>query len=299
MVIGDTPISITLTKNELHPDDVMTTHTLTSAENSTGAPTPIAPPIVSTPVERLPFVIESIHDDETDVETGMRLTLNPPFVSIPFNHTLSTTLEEDALAPLFGGVEWAGTRFWAAAQQTIEVLQERKMLLVPKTKRVLELGAGLGVPGICVSEMYDSVESVIVTDSENLLPQLTKNTESLEKVHPAALWWGEDDVSLLSKDGKGWDLVLCCDCIYEPLYGDSWAKLVDVLVQIFSLNDETVALVSCERRKGDRVEDWVILCESKGLVVSMEDRGSEGCEEMQWCEGQRTGKVEVFTVVIK
>jgi len=289
MPIGDTTISITLTKNELHPENVMTTYTLPSSSSSHPEP-------VDCEANIKPFTVDSIHDDGSSVETSMILKMSPPYVTSPFQHTLITTLEEDAISPLFAGVEWAGTRFWAAAEQTIRVLYERRTELEAGTKRVLELGAGLGVPGICASVMYGEVEEVIISDGGSLLSQMEANTASLEIVKPAVLWWGDDDVKGLSTDGKGWDLVLCCDCIYEPLYGDSWIKLVDVLVDLFALNPSAVCIVSCERRKGDRVEDWVEKVEENGIKVDMEDRGAEGCEEMQWCEGQRTGKVEIFTL---
>lgn len=103
--------------------------------------------------------------------------------------TISTLLEEDDLAPLFGGCQWAGTRLWGAAVRAIQYLaghlemQENnnngatgaKFELNKSgddTTTLLELGCGLGVPGM-IYHMLGS--TVVLTDQEDILVQLEKN----------------------------------------------------------------------------------------------------------------------------
>ena len=88
--------------------------------------------------------IESTY--ENDVETG--LTINFPNSSRPLH--LSTKLEQDEIAPLFNGTQWAGTRIWKAAVLALEYLLEKYPHKDDhaSTKSMLELGCGLGLPAM-------------------------------------------------------------------------------------------------------------------------------------------------------
>jgi hypothetical protein len=192
---------------------------------------------------------------------------------------LSTLLEEDDIAPLFDGARWAGTRLWRAAIRCIQYLAGHlpdapvhpnvrlpKSLTTTTTDvsneinnndinskndaiSVLELGCGLGVPGMIFHLLGCNV---VLTDQEDILSQLQKNvdrnfrTSSISSISSNSeqstcdkdqtnaanttttiqaqpLSWSRKDVnSLLEQVGRsetGFDVVVNCDCVFEPLYG--------------------------------------------------------------------------------
>ena len=89
----------------------------------------------------------------------------------------STLLEPECLAPLFSGAEWAGTRLWDAAIECIHYLHDQyfsnHLLAVNTPVSLLELGCGLGVPGMMSSMM--GIHHVVLTDQAQILTQLNKN----------------------------------------------------------------------------------------------------------------------------
>lgn len=48
--------------------------------------------------------------------------------------------------------------------------------------------------------------------------------------------------------------MLCADCVYVPLYGESWRALAACLVALCSLHLKTRVLVSVQRRNNDGVD---------------------------------------------
>lgn len=166
---------------------------------------------------------------------------------------ISTLLEEDDLAPLFDGSRWAGTRLWGAAVRCIQYvsghlpgtdqsLLEHEIKLPTSDQRVtmLELGCGLGVPGMIFHMLGGNV---VLTDQIDILSQLENNVEKnfsetlitsntrdgevdrkhTHTIQAMPLSWSRKDVnSLLEQLGcssTGFEIVINCDCVYEPLYG--------------------------------------------------------------------------------
>lgn len=203
---------------------------------------------------------------------------------------LSTLLEPHQLAPLFSGIEWAGTRLWDAAIECIHYLYDHYVFSVENkqncsgpdkpastTKSLLELGCGLGVPGMMCSLM-GLAQHVVLTDHGSMLNLLEKNvranfqapcddmtTNSL--IQAKELSWSREGLKtlLLAQEQdqkplnttKGFDYVIACDCIFEPLYGESWMLLADVIDELLSINPQTIVLVSCERRSHDGVDKFI------------------------------------------
>ncbi|KAL7493640.1 hypothetical protein ACHAWT_004648 [Skeletonema menzelii] len=200
--------------------------------------------------------------------------------------TISTLLEEDDLAPLFGGCQWAGTRLWGAAVRAIQYIaghlemDESNNSGSSGTKfelsssgdnktTLLELGCGLGVPGM-IYHMLGS--NVVLTDQEDILTQLEKNVEdnfpstvisneesSLDStfakqhyIRAMPLSWSRKGVNSLLKQlqlsKEGFDIVLNCDCVFEPLYGESWHLLNETIDELLKVNPKCVVVSSMERR---------------------------------------------------
>jgi len=80
-----------------------------------------------------------------------------------------------------------------------------------------------------------------------------------------------------TKFSDGFDIVLNCDCVYEPLYGKSWELLVEVIDECLKLNPKCLVVTSVERRASDGIDDFVERmrsCEFVGKVERvMEDKG--------------------------
>ncbi|KAK1746811.1 lysine methyltransferase [Skeletonema marinoi] len=77
--------------------------------------------------------------------------------------TISTLLEEDDLAPLFGGCQWAGTRLWGAAVLAIQYLAGHLEMDESNS-----CGSGA---------KFELRANVVLTDQEDILTQLEKNVE--------------------------------------------------------------------------------------------------------------------------
>ena len=220
---------------------------------------------------------------------------------------ISTLLEEDDLAPLFDGSRWAGTRLWAAAVRAVQYINGRlprtENLLIQtkendgKAISLLELGCGLGVPGMIFHLLGCNV---VLTDQIEILSQLEKNVldnfpnAEEEKVEAKQstiiakpLSWSRRDVnSLLDDLGKsdsGFDIVVNCDCVYEPLYGKSWHLLNETIDELLKVNPQTLVVSSMERRAADGIDLF---------IEEMKNLEHVGSVEKVWIDEQK--RIEIY-----
>ncbi|EQC26402.1 hypothetical protein SDRG_15747 [Saprolegnia diclina VS20] len=170
---------------------------------------------------------------------------------------ISLLLDEHELAPLFCGAAWAGTLVWEAAELISNyVLNE----LDVRNLRVLELGAGLGVPGMVAGIL--GAPHVVLTEQPELVPLLRTNIRrnfaaSSSNVEAAVLSWGTAATTAFCAKYGAFDVVLCCDCIYEPLYGQSWRALALSMDVLCASNPACRVLMSVERRHGDGIDSFL------------------------------------------
>ena len=84
-------------------------------------------------------------------------------------------------------------------------------------RSVLELGAGVGLPGYVAREL--GAERTRLTDNEaQLLPNLRHNARAAIAAHQATvalLDWSSDPLMLAKEHGKSWDVVLASDIVYS------------------------------------------------------------------------------------
>lgn len=190
----------------------------------------------------------------------------------------------------FDGAGWAGTRVWAAAIWGIKYLVEE---YGDKEMNLCELGCGLGVPGMVWHQLG---RDVVLTDQESIMAQMIKNAQSnfsksfldnvdekdtgtLGKLYAKPLSWSREGFhSLMEATGfhNGFDIVLNCDCVFEPLYGKSWELLVEVIDESLRVNPKCINVTSVERRNGDGIDQFVERmkqCQHVGSVEKiMEDK---------------------------
>lgn len=219
-----------------------------------------------------PTWIQSIRS-KTGLETGIEID----WPSSSSKLSLSTCLEPTDIAPMFDGTQWAGTRVWRASivatqyllQQYAEDSQEKTML---------ELGCGLGVPGMTLHAMRKW--KVVLTDKDPLPKQLETNCKTNfedgygKSIQSHELDWSKEGVKdLMEKryfDEEKFDIVLNCDCVYEPLYGLSWQLLLETIDELLRINPKTVMLTSLERRKADGVDKFLDAVDKSSHVSKVE-----------------------------
>jgi len=217
------------------------------------------------------FIQFTSHRNSTGLEEAISVTYPlPDTAAQPGTLRLSTLLQENDLVALFDGAGWAGTRVWAAAiwgiRYIIDTYGHENMSLC-------ELGCGLGVPGMVWHQLgKDSV----LTDQESIMTQMVENTrsnfsesfaetangeeedtEKLRKIYAKPLSWSREGFhTLLESTGfhNGFDIVLNCDCVYEPLYGKSWELLVEVIDECLKVNPNCIVITSVERRTADGID---------------------------------------------
>jgi Lysine methyltransferase len=91
--------------------------------------------------------------------------------------TISTCLPETSIAPMFHGTQWAGTRLWRASivatKYILELYRLSNVFNWNKNTIVIELGCGLGVPGMIIHNKINCY--TILTDKGDLIEQIQNN----------------------------------------------------------------------------------------------------------------------------
>ncbi|KAI9907064.1 hypothetical protein PsorP6_003428 [Peronosclerospora sorghi] len=119
-------------------------------------------------------------------------------------------------------------------------------------KRVIELGCGIGVPGLTAASL--GAKEVLLTDMPMSIPWIQVNIDRnqalhyiSDNIHAKGLMWGEQHVLL------PFDVILCSDLLYGHL--DISEKLVQTIVQLSHPN--TLIISSHEARfAGDKGESF-------------------------------------------
>lgn len=160
---------------------------------------------------------------------------------------------------------------------------------------VLELGAGTGALPAFVGGLS---KRWLATDQEELLPLMRKNLDREHNVKVGTLDWFDffnsptphtaqlrkkNVLAQLAAEGEdreavgaaGLDLILCCDCIYNPGLFDALIATLNV----FTEKDKTVVLVSCEMRSDESLAEFLTKWKQSDpawKLVSLEERFDKG-----------------------
>ena len=255
-------------------------------------------------------------DDDDDIDHDEYVVLE-----------LSTQLPSDCIAPMFHGTQWAGTTIWRSAVVALQYLlyynnnsnsnssfdkscsNDSKLAVTSSSKSssggcsgiqldetmtLLELGCGLGVPGMVLHAMTGC--RTILTDKSDLLLQLQRNIQSnfynseknndydsnhdlshdKRKIEAHALDWSIDGLHELlercpnSSSSTTIHFILSCDCIYEPLYGDSWRNLLNIQNELLRLFPLAYVLTACHRRPSDGIDSYIIEANQQQYVSHTE-----------------------------
>lgn len=209
------------------------------------------------------FVNFESHRNHCKLEEAISVTYPlPPYAKYPGRLTLSTLLKEGDLVPLFDGAGWAGTRVWPCAIWAIKYMIE---LHGGNKMSLCELGCGLGVPAMIWHQLG---QSVVLSDQNSIMSQIKENIETnfvdtvgkSDGIQAFPLNWSREELNILMEETgfkNGFDLVLNCDCVYEPLYGKSWELLAEVIDECLNVNPKCIIYTSVERRRADGIQDFV------------------------------------------
>jgi hypothetical protein len=133
----------------------------------------------------------------------------------------------------------------------------------------------LGVPGMVLHAVTGC--HAVLSDKESLIEQLRSNIQSNfdksdKRVQALSLDWSADGVRKLLQTVQldSFDVVLNCDCIYEPLYGDSWKCLLACQEELLRRNPDCYMLTAVERRRVDGVERYLQAAEESPVVSRVE-----------------------------
>ncbi|KAL3826966.1 hypothetical protein ACHAXA_000030 [Cyclostephanos tholiformis] len=250
--------------------------------------------------------------------------LPPPIIPVTYNNMTSTTSFTNAS-------KWEGTGEYDAIDIVRMMTSSSSSRTTTKSTSVLELGCGLGVPGMILHLLGCDV---VLTDQSDILSQLEKNVASnfperrssshrrinatssssmtmttphendggvdihddididididndesrlrrsiLQRgrigrrrrrrrrhddatIRAMPLSWSRDGAMRLLEDldrtDIGFDIVLNCDCVYEPLYGKSWHLLNETIDELLRINPSCLVVSSMERRVADGIDDFI------------------------------------------
>lgn len=161
--------------------------------------------------------------------------------------------DEAAISPLFSDGTWTGTLVWDSAVHVCELmLRSDEWRRRVRGARVLELGCGLGLPGWCAHLM--GARSVLLTD-RGAIAELVEDARAAQgspsSVAVAEFCWSADGAaSLLATElgGERPGLIIACDCIFAPLFGDAFLLLQMLLALA---GPDTAVIIGIERRPAD------------------------------------------------
>ncbi|KAE9044796.1 hypothetical protein PF002_g4077 [Phytophthora fragariae] len=211
---------------------------------------------------------------------------------------LTLLMQADELAPLFSGAAWAGTLLWDAAVHLARrfLTDYRQQLEDPTNSlRVIELGAGIGVPGMAAR--VAGAKHVVLTEQDELLRlmhvNLAANAEVLRLPGGRELGEDVDDKGTIVARSLSWgvqqtkeylaqypdeevDVVLSCDCIYEPLYGTSWRALAQTMELLCQANPKCVVLMGVERRNQDGIDKFLAFVDEETELECKLDEQTTG-----------------------
>ena len=150
-------------------------------------------------------------------------------VRVEVVETLPDEMDED-------NINYHGTHLWASAVVLSAVLQKIGLC---RNKIVLELGCGVGLPGLVAAQeakeviFTDGFDSGLLSVSETL-----KINQPVAKTSVRKLKWGKKE---LLDDFKNIDVVLAADCLYPDV--SSWNDFFQTVVLLLKKTEKSLCLL--------------------------------------------------------
>lgn len=163
---------------------------------------------------------------------------------------------------------------WGAALFLIDNMLDRHRTDFAAGASLLELGCGLGLPGMVCAAVGAEVLLTDRPDKEdrhhNLMETLEENVASnfmgpsnkppgggTGRVGAYEFEWSEEGAKKLVSDHGHFDFVIASDCVYQPVYGTSWKELA----ACFNIlcGPATQCYLAFQRRTQDQVDGFLEL----------------------------------------
>ena len=132
---------------------------------------------------------------------------------------------DNPAAPVWADGSWTGTLLWDSAAHVCELMLAQPCWRARlRGASCLELGCGLGLPGMVASLL--GAAPVLLTDRQQVaeMAEAGCRANSLEGTRGVEFDWDEAAARQLVVDhfgGRAPSLILACDCIFEPLFGEA------------------------------------------------------------------------------
>jgi len=171
---------------------------------------------------------------------------------------------------------------WNAALQASELITNAEFNVVGK--KVLELGAGVGLPGII--SVYCDAEKTVISDypAKEILDNIQTNLEincsksQIAKSEVIGHEWGQTDDELCTKYPGAFDRIIAADCFWMDSQHENLAKSVKTLL---ARDGELLAIAGFHTGRA-KVVGFFDAAERAGLVsVKIEEIDVEGVKR-EW-----------------
>lgn len=210
--------------------------------------------------------------DESALWRSLRLPAFLAHLATPLG-LVEPEVDEAVISPLFKDGTWTGSLIWDSAVHTCELmLSDGAWRQTMRGATVLELGCGLGLPG-WVAHLLGA-RKVLLTD-RGAIADLVRDAIAANPSPPeqqlcaAEFCWSEEGAAALLAEELGGvrpDVILACDCIFAPLFGDAYL-LLNMLQALAS--PSTVSIVALERRPGDGAPAFFAQAAEAGFVTRL------------------------------
>ncbi|KAH0836738.1 putative methyltransferase-domain-containing protein [Lanmaoa asiatica] len=194
---------------------------------------------------------------------------------------------------------------WVSSLFIADHLEELHIEAMPSTEgtvvRVLELGAGAGLPSILLASMYQKNVSVTVTDypDDRLIRTLSDNVRQnrvSERCHAVPYAWGTDIGALMHRspgDGRDarFDVVFAADTLWNP---ELHAPFLDTLCMCLKRGpDARIHLVAGLHTGRYTIQSFLDGTKLQGLVLqSATEREVGGTQSRPWDVSRAEGEDE-------
>lgn len=193
---------------------------------------------------------------------------------------------------------------WGASLNLVDTLMARHRSDFAAGARVLELGSGLGIPGLVCASVGAEVVLTDRADKDdkfhNVLELLDENIKknfmgpstrppgvATGRAGMAEFVWSETAAKDFVAEHGYFDFVICADCVYQPVYGKSWDELAACLDILCGPSTEVI--VALHRRTEDNAEAFLGLLTNKYKFLTRK-------QSMQFTVPVGTANIEIHTL---
>ena len=191
-------------------------------------------------------------------------------IVLPFD----LTMPESYLSPLFSTFVWSG--IWKNSVAAIITYLENEFKKNNKNDgplKMIELGAGLGIPSLYCSLKLDCLQQCVITDrDEDLLfvrrflsnVNNTVNDSCNKKIRTLSFDW-KDEFPL---QNEFYDIILCVECVSIKMYGKESLQFLKMAILKVKKKKSSILLLCSEIRKDDGLLEFIEMI--KPICITLE-----------------------------